>query len=149
MKINKLTLLTIMLAMVLGVGGYAVAQVAEPPVTEEPAAEEPVAQKAPVTQEPVAELSCEDIFRAEQIELAEVGVYPTSVSEEARACEDSGVANPYPAPYFYDADGILYIYDPVADLYSSAYDPAAGVYYVYDLVTDAFYAYDPITGTYS
>ncbi len=123
MKIEKLVLWIAMLAMVTSIGSYAVAQVAE-----EPAAEEPV-----------AEASCADVFRNEQTELAEVGVYPTSVSEEARACEDSGVANPYPAPYFYDADGLLYTLDPLRDLYITSFDEAAGVYHVYDLATKAFY----------
>ena len=133
MKIKKLMLLIAMLAMVVSIGSYAGAQVAEEPAAEEPAAEEPAAE------EPAAEDSCADIFRDEQAELAEVGTYPTSVSEEARACEDSGVANPYPPPYFYDDGGLLYTLDPIEDLYTSSYDPVAGVYYVYDLVTRAFY----------
>jgi hypothetical protein len=163
MKINKLTLLVAMLAMVLGIGSFALAQVVENPVDGEPKAEEPKAEepkaeepkaeeptaREPVAEEPVAEDSCADIFRQEQTELAEVGVYPTSVSEEARACEDSGAVNPYPAPYFYDADGFLYTYDPVSDRYTSDFDEEAGVYYVYDLVSGAFYTYDPATGTYT
>ena len=163
MKIRKLMLLVATLTMVLGIGTSAVAQVAEEPVAENPVAEEPKAEEPeaeepkveepeaeePKAEEPVAtDDSCADIFRDEQMELAEVGVYPTSVSEEARACEDSGVANPYPAPYFYDADGVLYTYDPVSDRYTSSYDEAAGVYYIYDLVSGAFYAYDPASGTY-
>ena len=133
MKIKKLMLLIAMLAMVVSRGSYAGAQVAEEPAAEEPAAEEPAAE------EPAAEDSCADIFRDEQAELAEVGAYPTSVSEEARGCEDSGVANPYPPPYFYDDGGLLYTLDPIEDLYTSSYDPVAGVYHVYDLVTKAFY----------
>jgi hypothetical protein len=158
MKIEKLMLLMAMLAMVVSIGSYAVAQVAEEPSVPEPSvpepsvpepsvpepsvpepAEEESAVPEPVAEEPLAEASCQEVFRNEQAELAEVGVYPTSVSEEARACEDSGVANPYPAPYFYDADGLLYTLDPLRDLYITSYDEAAGVYYVYDLATKAFY----------
>lgn len=146
MKIKKLTLLVAMLAMVLGTSSFAAAQEAEEPVAEE-SAEEPAAEE-PAAEEPAAELSCADIFRAEQTELAEFGVYPTSVSDQARACEDSGSVNPYPAPYFYDTDGFLYTYDPVSDRYTSEADPATGVYYIYDIVTDAFYTYDPASGTY-
>ena len=166
MKIRKLMLLVATLAVVLGIGSSAVAQVAEEPAAEEPAAEEPTAEEPAaeepaeeesvaeepaeeesVEEEPVAEGSCADVFRDEQIELAERGVYPTSVSDQARACEDSGVANPYPAPYFYDDGGLLYTYDPVRDHYVSSYDEAAGVYYVYDLVSGAFYAYEPAGDT--
>lgn len=90
-------LVVAMLAMVLGIGGYALAQLAEEPVAQEPApaAQEPVVQE-PVAPEPLApepvldEPSCEAIFRDEQAELAEVSVYPTSVSENARACEELG-----------------------------------------------------------
>ncbi len=158
MKIKKLTLLVATLALVLGLASSAVAQVAdEPPAqdpqTEEPpahdpAAHEPQAQETP-TQEAPAEVSCADIFRQEQTELAQTGVYPTSVSEQARACEDSGEYNPYPAPYFYDSEGFLYIFDPVADVYWSTYDPVAGVYYIYDLTIDDYYTYDPSTGTFA
>src|SRR5215210_2466968 len=105
MKIKKLTLIVAMLAMVLGIGSYALAQVAEEPAAQEPATEQPVAQEPvasePVAPEPVAsepvldQVSCEGVFRAEQTELAEVGVYPTSVSERARACEDAGFVNLY------------------------------------------------------
>ena len=167
MKIRKLTLMVAMLAMVLGIGGYALAQVAEEPVPqeEEPAAEQPVAQEPapaaqePVVQEPVApepaapepvldEASCETRFRDEQAELAATGVYPTSVSDDARACEELGFVNLYPVPYFYDTEGFMYTYDPVADRYTSDPDPTTGVYYIYDLVTDRFYTYDPANGTY-
>jgi hypothetical protein len=168
MKIKKLTLMVAMLAMVLGIGGYALAQVAEEPVAQEPAAEqptaqeplaqEPVAQEAavqePVAQEPVApkpvldEATCEGIFREEQAELAATSVYPTSVSEDARACEDLGFVNLYPVPYFYDTEGFMYTYDPVADRYTSDPDPATDIYYIYDLVKDRFYTYDPASGTY-
>ncbi len=163
MKIKNLTLLVAMLIMVLGIGGFAVAQVPEEPVAgnpvdgepkagepvaEESAAEEPTAQE-PEAQEPEAEESCADIFLREQIELAEVGVYPTSVSEEARACEDSGETNPYPAPYFYDENDRLYTYNPINDHYITSFDEAAGVYYIYDLVSGAFYTYDPVSGTYT
>ena len=158
MKIKNLTLLVAMLMMVLGIGSFAVAQVPEEPVAGnpvdgepkagEPVAEEPAAEES-AAQEPVAEESCADIFQREQIELAEVGVYPTSVSEEARACEDSGETNPYPAPYFYDEDGFLYTYDPINDHYISAYDEATGVYRIYDLPSGAFYDYDPANGTYT
>jgi hypothetical protein len=79
--------------------------------------------------------------------LAQTGVYPTSVSDEARACEDSGEVNTYPAPYFYDSDGFLYVLDPVADRYTS-HDPATGLLNIYDLVTRSFYTYDPASGTY-
>jgi hypothetical protein len=163
MKIKKLTLMVAMLAMVLGIGSYALAQVAEEPVAQEPAAEqpatqEPVAQEAavqePVAQEPVApepvldEASCERRFRDEQAELAATGVYPTPVSDDARACEDLGFVNLYPIPYFYDTEGFMYTYDPVADRYTSNPDPATGVYHIYDLVTDRFYTYDPANRTY-
>ncbi len=148
MKIKKLTLIVAMLAMVLGIGSYALAQVAEEPVAQEPTTEQPVAQE-PVAPEPVLdEVSCQGIFRSEQAELADVGVYPTSVSERARACEDAGFVNLYPVPYFYDTDGFIYTYDPVADRYTSNPDPATGIYYIYDLVTDRFYTYDPASGTY-
>ena len=147
MKIKKLTLLVATLTMVLGIGSSTMAQVAEEPVAENPVAEESEAEGS-VAEEPVAELSCADLFRNEQIELAEGAAYPTSVSEEARACDDSGAINPYPAPYFYDTDGLLYTYDPVSDRYTSSYDEAAGVYHIYDLVSNTFYAYDPASGTY-
>ena len=173
MKIKNLTLLVAMLMMVLGIGSFAVAQVPEEPVAGnpvdgepkagepvagnpvdgEPKAGEPVAEESaaeePAAEEPEAEESCADIFLREQIELAEVGVYPTSVSEEARACEDSGETNPYPAPYFYDENGRLYTYDPINDHYISSFDETAGVYYIYDLVSGAFYTYDPVSGTYT
>ena len=163
MKIKKLTLMVAMLAMVLGIGGYALAQVAEEPVAQEPAAEQPTAQKPvaqeaavqePVAQEPVApkpvldKATCEGIFREEQAELAATSVYPTSVSEDARACEDLGFVNLYPVSYFYDTEGFMYTYDPVADRYTSDPDPATDIYYIYDLVKDRFYTYDPASGTY-
>ena len=178
MKIRKPTLIVAMLAMVLTIGGYALAQAAEEPVAEEPVAEEPVAQEAaaeqpvaqePVAQEPVAQeaavqepvaqqpvvpepvldaASCETRFRDEQAELAATGVYPTPVSDDARACEELGFVNVYPVPYFYDTEGFMYTYDPVADRYTSDPDPATGIYYIYDLVTDRFYTYDPARGTY-
>ena len=68
MQVKKLTLMVAMLAMLLGIGGYALAQVAEEPVAQEPAAEQPVTQQ-PVAQEPAAqepvldETSCETRFR--------------------------------------------------------------------------------------
>lgn len=178
MKIRKLTLMVAMLAMILAIGGYALAQVAQEPVTQEPVAQEPVAQEsaaeqpaaqetaaqepvaqepavqAPVAQEPVVpepvldEASCETRFRDEQAELAATGVYPTPVSDDARACEELGFVNLYPVPYFYDTDGFMYTYDPVADRYTSDPDPATGVYHIYDLVNDRFYTYDPASGTY-
>ena len=159
MKIKKLTLMVAMLAMVLGIGGYALAQVAEEPVAQEPAAEQPVTQQ-PVAQEPAAqepaaqepvldEASCETRFRDEQAELAATGVYPTAVSDDARACEELGFVNLYPVPYFYDSEGFMYTYEPVADNYTSDPAPATGIYYIYDLVTDRFYTYDPASGTYS
>ncbi len=64
-----------------------------------------------------------------------------------RACEELGVPNPYPAPYFYDTEGFLYTYDPVADRYTAP-DPATGLLYIYDLITDTFYTYEPATGSY-
>jgi hypothetical protein len=179
MKIKKLALIVAVLAMVLAIGGYALAQVpeepaapepaaAEQPIGQEPVAQEPVAQEpvvqepvtqepavqGPVAQEPVAqepvlnEASCETRFRDEQAELAATGVYPTPVSDDARACEDLGFMNLYPIPYFYDADGFMYTYDPVADRYTSNPDPATGVYHIYDLVADRFYTYDPANRTY-
>jgi hypothetical protein len=178
MKINKLTLMVATLVMLLGIGGYALAQVAEEPVTQEPAAEQPAAQEPvaqepvaqepvaqePVAQEPVAQeaaaqepvaqepvldaASCDTRFRDEQAELAATGVYPTPVSDDARACEELGFVNPYPVPYFYDTEGFMYTYDPVADRYTSDPDPTTDVYYIYDLVTDRFYTYDPASGTY-
>jgi hypothetical protein len=177
-KIRTPTLIVAMLAMVLAICGYALAQAAEEPVTQEPVAEEPVAQETaaeqpvaqePVGQEPVAQepavqepvvqepvvpepvldaASCETRFRDEQAELAATGVYPTPVSDDARACEELGFVNLYPVPYFYDTDGFMYTYDPVADRYTSDPDPATGIYYIYDLVTDRFYTYDPASGTY-
>jgi hypothetical protein len=173
MKIRTPALIVAMLAMVLGICGYALAQVAEEPVAQDPAAEQPVAQdpaaeqsaaqepvaqeaavEEPVAQEPVApepvldEASCQGIYREEQAELAATGVYPTTVSEDARACEDLGYVNLYPVPYFYDTEGFMYTYDPVADRYTSDPDPATGIYYIYDLVNDRFYTYDPASGTY-
>lgn len=155
MQVKKLTLMVAMLAMLLGIGGYALAQVAEEPVAQEPAAEQPVTQQ-PVAQEPAAqepvldETSCETRFRDEQAELAaNDGVYPTAVSDDARACEELGFVNLYPVPYFYDSEGFMYTYDPVADRYASNPDPATGVYHIYDLVTDRFYTYDPASDTYS
>src|SRR5215204_7181113 len=99
MKTKKLMLLLTMLAMVASIGSYAVAQVAEDPLAQGPeaqeksAGQEPAAEEGSAVQEPAAEASCADLFRAEQEELAESRVYPTSVSEEARACEDSGETN--------------------------------------------------------
>lgn len=93
------------------------------------------------------EVPCADIFRDEQAELAAIGEYPTVASDEARACEDFGLANPFPAPYFYDTEGFLYTFDPVADRYTAP-DPATGLLYIYDLVTDTFYTYNPASGTY-
>lgn len=167
MKIKKLTLIVAMLAMVLGIGSYAMAQVAEEPVVEQPVAEEPVVElpvaeepvveppvaeqpvvEPPVVEEPVAEISCEAVFLAEQIELAEASVYPTSVSDQARECEGLGYVNYFPIPYFYDTEGFMYTLDPINDRYTSDTDPATGFYYIYDLVTDAFYTYDPVSGTY-
>lgn len=162
MKIKKLTLLVTMLAMVLVVSVPAMTQTAPSDIeltpsqeldavqtVDQPAVQEPATQEPAAAQEPPAEVSsCEDIFWAEQLELADTGVYPTSVSDQARACEDSGAFNPYPAPYFYDTDGFLYIYDPINARYTSDYDAAAGVYYIYDLVSDAFYTFDPVSGTY-
>ena len=189
MQVKKFALLVAMVAMVLGIGGYALAQVVQEPPAQEPAAEQPVAQEPPAqgpatqevaTQEPAAqeppaqgpaaeqpvaqepaaqepapqepvldEASCEGIFREEQAELAaNGGVYPTPVSEDARSCEELGFVNLYPVPYFYDSEGFLYTYDPVADRYASNPDPATGVYHIYDLVTDRFYTYDPANGAY-
>ena len=108
-------------------------------MAQEPAAQEPV----------LDETSCETRFRDEQAELAaNGGVYPTAVSDDARACEELGFVNLYPVPYFYDSEGFLYTFDPVADRYASNPDPAIGVYHIYDLVTDRFYTYDPASGTY-
>jgi hypothetical protein len=102
-----------------------------------------------VFQEPVLnEASFETRFRDEQAELAAIGVYPTPVSDDARACENLGFVNLYPIPYFYDADGFMYTYDPVAERYTSNPDPATGVYHIYDLVTDRLYTYDPANRTY-
>ena len=178
MKIKKLTLIVAMLAMVLGIGSYALAQVAEEPVAQEPTAEQPVAQEPvaqePVTQEPAAEqpvgqapvaqepsvqepvvqepvldeAACETRFWDEQAELAATSVYPTPVSDDARTCEDLGYVNLYPVPYFYDTEGFMYTYDPVADRYTSDPDPATGIYYIFDLFTDRFYTYDPANRTY-
>ena len=183
MKISKLTLMVAMLAMILAVGGYALAQVAQEPVAQESAAEQPAAQETaaqgpvaqgpvaqePVAQEPVAQeptvqapvaqepvvpepvldaASCETRFRDEQAELAATGVYPTPVSDDARACEELGFVNLYPVPYFYDTEGFMYTYDPVADRYTSDPDPATGVYHIYDLVNERFYTYNPVSGTY-
>jgi hypothetical protein len=151
MKISKLTLLVVTLALVLGICSSALAQVMEEHDAQEPPAQEPPAQEPPAqqppAQEPPAELSCQDIFRAEQAELGAGSAYPTSVSEEARACEESGEVNPYPAPYFYDSEGFLYAYDPVADRYTAP-DPVTGLLYIYDIVTDSYYTYDPATGSY-
>jgi hypothetical protein len=203
MKINKLTLMVATLVMLLGIGGYALAQVVEEPVTQEPAAEQPAAQEPvaqepvaqepvaqePVAQEPVAQeaaaqepvaqeaaaqepvaqeaaaqepvaqepvvqepvldaASCDTRFRDEQAELAATGIYPTPVSDDARACEELGFVNLYPVPYFYDTEGFMYTYDPVADRYTSDPDPATGIYHIYDLFTERFYTYDPINRTY-
>ena len=204
MKMDKLTLLAAMLAMVLIVGSSALAQVSEdtdsapdqettevtttpteetteetttPATTQEGTTEETTApattqetteETTPpaTTQQPAApptyalsadgqslvidgtvEVPCADIFRDEQAELAVLGEYPTVASDEARACEELGVANPFPAPYFYDTEGFLYVYDPVADRYTST-DPATGLLYIYDLITATFYTYDPATGEY-
>ena len=167
MKIRKLTLLVASLAMVLGIGTSALAQgtqehhAQEPPAQQQPQTQEPQAQQ-PQTQEPQAqqpqtqgspaqepqvELSCADIFREEQRQLAETGVYPTPVSDEARACEDSGEVNTFPAPAFSDSEGFLYVLDPIADRYTS-HDPATGLLHIYDLVTRTYYTYDPASGTY-
>ncbi len=59
-----------------------------------------------------------------------------------------GYVNPYPIPYFYDTDGFVYTFDPVNDRYTSELDSSAGVYYIYDLITEAFYTYGPASGTY-
>jgi hypothetical protein len=174
---KNLALLVAMLALVLGIGSSALAQVMgehhaqqapaqqqqaqEPPAQQQQAQEppaqqpqEPQAQQAqeppaqqPQAPEPPVELSCEDIFRAEQAELAAGSGYPTSVSDEARACDASGEANPYPAPYFYDDEGFLYVYDPVADRYTAP-DPATGLLRFYDIVTGSYSTYDPVTGEY-
>ena len=79
--------------------------------------------------------------------MAQTGVYPTPVSDEARACEDSGEVNWFPAPYFHDSEGFLYVLDPIADRYTS-HDPATGLLHIYDLVTRTYYTYDPASGTY-
>ena len=152
MKIKKLTLLVASLAMVLGIGTSALAQgtqehhAQEPPAQQQPQTQEPQPQQ-PQAQEPPVELSCADIFREEQRQLAETGVYPTPVSDEARACEDSGEVNTFPAPAFSDSEGFLYVLDPIADRYTS-HDPATGLLYIYDLVTRSFYTYDSARGTY-
>jgi hypothetical protein len=93
------------------------------------------------------EVPCADVFRDEQAELAALADYPTVASDEARACEELGVPNPYPAPYLYDTEGFLYTYDPVADRYTAA-DPASCLLYIYDLVAATFYTYDPATSSY-
>ena len=92
-------------------------------------------------------IPCFAAFREEQEELVTTGVYPTSISEAVRACEDFGIANPYPAPYFYDTDGFLYTYDPIEGIYSAP-DPDNGVVYVYDPTSGTFSTYDPATGAY-
>ena len=149
MKMKNLALLVAMLALVLGIGSSALAQVMGEHHAQEPPAQQQQAPPAqqPQAPEPPVELSCADIYRAEQAELAAGSGYPTSVSDEARACDASGEANPYPAPYFYDDEGFLYVYDPVADRYTAP-DPATGLLYIYDLVTDTFYTYDPASGSY-
>ena len=178
---KNLALLVAMLALVLGIGSSALAQVMEEHHTQEPPAQqaqepqaqqaqEPQAQQAqeppaqqpqappaqqpqalpaqqPQAPEPPVELSCADIYRAEQAELAAGSGYPTSVSDEARACDASGEANPYPAPYFYDDEGFLFVYDPVADRYTAP-DPATGLLRFYDIVTGSYSTYDPATGEY-
>lgn len=95
----------------------------------------------------VTNIPCFGAFREEQEELVVTGAYPTAASEAVRACEDFGVANPYPAPYFYDTDGFLYSYDPIEGIYSAP-DPATGFVYIYSPANGAFYTYDPATGTY-
>src|SRR5215218_6370307 len=157
MKIRKLTLLVASLAMVLGIGTSALAQgtqehhAQEPPAQQQPQTQDPQAQQpqtqGPPAQEPQVELSCADIFREEQRQLAETGVYPTPVSDEARACEDSGEVNTFPPPIFSDSEGFLYVLDPIADRYTS-HDPATGLLHIYDLVTRTYYTYDPASGTY-
>ncbi len=166
MKVNKPTLLMAMLAMVLIVGSSALAQVAEETQQSPTQSSQETTPPPTQTSEPAApptyalsedgqsliingtvEVPCADIFRDEQAELGAVGVYPTAASDEARACEDLGVANPYPAPYFYDTEGFLYVFDPVGDRYTS-YDEATGLLYIYDLISDSFYTYDPASGTY-
>ncbi len=146
MKIRKSTLLVATLAMVLGIGSSAVAQVAEEPAAPPTYTLSEDGLNLVINGE--TEVPCEQIYRDEQVELAQTGVYPTQVSEQARACEELGVVSYFPAPYFYDADGFLYTLDPVGDRYISDFDEAAGVYYIYDLVSGAFYAYDPASGTY-
>lgn len=158
MRLKKLTLLVAMLAMVLVLCAPALSQTMpgsdtnpSPDLEANQTVDQPATQQqdpAAQQQEPATQLSCEDIFRAEQIELAQTGVYPTSVSDQARACEESGAFNPHPAPYFYDTEGFLYTYDPINARYTSEYDPVAGVYYIYDLVSHAFYTYDPASGTF-
>ncbi len=161
MKMKNLALLVAMLALVLGIGGSALAQVmgehhaqqpaAQQQQAQEPPAQQPQAQEPPAQQpqapEPPVELSCAEIYRAEQAELAAGSGYPTSVSDEARACDDSGEANPYPAPIIYDDEGFLYTYDPVADRYTAP-DPATGLLRIYDIVIGSYYTYDPNTGEY-
>ena len=172
MKIRKLTLLVASLAMVLGIGTSALAQgtqehhAQEPPAQQQPQTQDPQAQQpqtqgppaqeppaqqpqtqGPPAQEPQVELSCADIFREEQRQLAETGVYPTPVSDEARACEDSGEVNTFPPPIFSDSEGFLYVLDPIADRYTS-HDPATGLLHIYDLVTHTYYTYDLASGTY-
>ena len=157
MKIRKLTLLVASLAMVLGIGTSALAQgtqehhAQEPPAQQQPQTQDPQAQQpqtqGPPAQEPQVELSCADIFREEQRQLAETGVYPTPVSDEARACEDSGEVNTFPPPIFSDSEGFLYVLDPIADRYTS-HDPASGLLRIFDMVTDSFYTYNPASGTY-
>src|SRR3954454_5659850 len=102
MKMKQLTFLAAILALVLLASAPVLAQTApsdieltpsqemdavqtvdQPAVqdstTQEPPTQEPAAQE-PAAQQPAAEVDCPAVFRAEQLELADTGVYPTSVS---------------------------------------------------------------------
>lgn len=133
-----------MLMMVLGISVSALAQ----EVTEETATEFTLGEDGfSVVGSDGAAISCFDAFRDEQEELVVSGSLTTSASDAARACEGFGIANPYPAPYFYDSDGFLYTYDPIEGIYNSP-DPDNGVVYVYDPTSGTFSTYDPVNGVY-
>lgn len=59
-----------------------------------------------------------------------------------------GLREPLPHPLLLRHRWFVYTFDPVNDRYTSELDSSAGVYYIYDLITEAFYTYDPASGTY-
>ena len=136
MRVKKKVVLVAMLAMALGIGGSAAAQISTPRYALGPDGDTLIV-------EGFEQGLCSDIFAIEQQDLA-VYDYPTPLSNDARACEFLGVVNPYPAPFF-QRDGIVFTYYPL-DVHYYGYAPSDGVnpdfYSILDPISGAYYIYN-------